>query len=100
MYLFVKFTDWNDQPEPLFPTTGQKVASCENSELPSLGCRNSWKFWCRRKLPDALADSNEMHELLARPARTIQVASALSVAELLDVTAAMTTLVSAASCWR
>ena len=37
-----------DFPWPLLPACGQKVASMANSELPSLGCRWNWKFWCRR----------------------------------------------------
>ena len=44
-------------------------------------------------------DSKDRQEVLARPARTIQVASALSVAELEELMLEMTTLVSASS-WR
>jgi hypothetical protein len=38
-----------------------------------------------------LADSNETQELLARPGSTIQVASAFTVDELLEVTAVIPT---------
>jgi hypothetical protein len=47
---------------------------------------NSWKFWWRRKLPGVLRDSNDRQALLARPARTIQLALALAVAELDELT--------------
>src|ERR1051326_6219367 len=95
-----KFTDWNDVPWPLLPGPGQKVASMENSELPSLGCRWNWKLWGRRELPGLLIDSNETQFGLARPAASTKVASCLSVVELPAVTGATTTRSSESSCLR
>jgi hypothetical protein len=76
----------NEKFEPLLPALGQKVASWANNAEPSFGSRKSWKLECLMKSPDPLADSNETHELLASPGSTIQVASAFTVAELLEVT--------------
>src|SRR5919197_5138764 len=92
MNLVGKLKDANEVPVPLRPACGQKVASARNSAVPSIGCRRSWKFWCRRKSPGKLRDSNDTHELLARPRRTIQVASFLSRVELLEVTTEVTAL--------
>jgi hypothetical protein len=41
MYFVGKFTDWNELPEPLLPTTGQKVESLLKTTLPSWGWENS-----------------------------------------------------------
>src|SRR6185369_564066 len=87
-----KFSDANEVPVPLRPACGQNVASCRNSALPSIGCLNNWKFWCRRKSPGKLRDSNDTHELLARPRRTIQEPSALSNVELPDEMTEVTAL--------
>src|SRR5262245_12898777 len=100
MYLLVKFTDWNEKPWPLLPVVTQNVASWAKSEMPSFACRNNRKFWCRRNRPATLADSNDTHEQLGSPARTTQVAFPFTVAVLLDVTAAMTTLASFVLCSR
>src|SRR4051812_1896261 len=74
------------------PACGQNVASARNNAEPSIGCLRSWKFWCRRKSPGKFLDSNDTHALPARPRRTIQVESPLSVAELLDEITEVTAL--------
>src|SRR5215217_1235983 len=87
-----KFNDANDVPWPLRPACGQNVASARKIALPSIGWRRSWKLKWRRKSPGKLRDSNDTHELLARPRRTIHVASPLSTAELPDDTTDVTAL--------
>src|SRR5512142_1455982 len=91
MYLLLKLYDMKEKFEPLLPARGQNVASRANWAEPSLGSSKSWKLKCRMKSPDPLADSNETHELLASPGSTSQVASAFTVAELLEVTLAIPT---------
>ncbi len=92
MNLVGKLNDANEVPVPLLPACGQNVASARNSGVPSIGCRKSWKFECRRKSPGKFLDSNDTHELFARPRRTIQLASFLSSAELVGVITDVTAL--------
>ena len=73
-------------PWPLLPVCGQKVASAANSALSVVGVQVQLEVLVAQVAArGCCADSNDTQELLARPARTIQVASPLSVAELDEV---------------
>src|SRR5689334_3116051 len=84
MYRVGKLNERNEVPVPLLPLSGQNVASWRNVDVPSIGSRRSAKLKCRRKKPGNPRASNDTHELLASPRRTMNVASVLSNVELLD----------------